>query len=831
MWSDTAGNQYTNGKTIFSRAGSGITTVTILSSVQTIAGTSGSDYAFLPCKSTINSVNFEANSQLDNIQQYAFYQCPDLESVDFSNCQNLKTIYDHAFESCSRLSNIQLPDSVEYIGQFAFWACAMGPTLVLPRSLTTILDYSFGFCSSITEVSFADNSVLTKLDLPIFHMCQSLKVLHIPPNLEYFSGIIVWNVPTVEEVILNVPNGINDYFTVVDGVLYNNDKTTLIYYPSNYQKSFTFPSQVDTLGTYCFACATFDTIELPDTIQIIDGAAFRASYITHITLGPSITSLLPYAFLGCISLHEITFQCNLTKLDVSVFSNCNFTYFDVPDGVEIIGMQCFYYNQNLIKVTLPSSITGIDGGAFSECHPDIQIQFKGQSSLYIDNKQFLILGDSNTTLTNYISSKENDEIIIQSSILTIKSYSFSGKNNLKVIRFQEPISITRIEQNAFYECTGLETIEFMPTLQVIEQNAFYYCSSLYNFSVSRSIQILHENAFRICYGLHEFIMKEECESLTIGNNCFCQCTSLSVIQVNKGLTSIGDNCFEGVQVISFEIPSSVSSIGQNAFISSSIQTITFESNSNLSMINASCFRMMEQLSSFSFHDNIENISRYSFEGTALTHVIIPKSVQFLGEGCFKSCHNLISFEIPEDSSLSTIEYGVFEDCIQLKQIISDSNNSFIVENGGLFNYERTEFIVLPQASSVQYLYCPSTLQVIRQKSAFGCQNLIGVIIPENSVNTIEAHAFENSNNLEFINIPLSTTQVNVDAFLNCNKLRCGVIVSSKDNEFIQKLYSIAKLPKSALSLCSKFYTCGKNNHFFGMRSIPRLFAIIFLQSK
>ena len=95
MWSDTAGNQYTNGKTIFSRAGSGITTVTILSSVQTIAGTSGSDYAFLPCKSTINSVNFEANSQLDNIQQYAFYQCPDLESVDFSNCQNLKTIYIH----------------------------------------------------------------------------------------------------------------------------------------------------------------------------------------------------------------------------------------------------------------------------------------------------------------------------------------------------------------------------------------------------------------------------------------------------------------------------------------------------------------------------------------------------------------------------------------------------------------------------------------------------------------------------------------------------------------------------------------------------------------
>ena len=117
-----------------------------------------------------------------------------------------------------------------------------------------------------------------------------------------------------------------------------------------------------------------------------------------------------------------------------MFGQCNFTTFNVPNGVITISQQCFIANKNLKTVTLPDSIESIEGGAFSNCHPNLVISFQSYSKLFIDN-QFVIYGDLNTTLTNYIPNNSNKEIIVLSTVKIIKSYAFFENTNIISIKF------------------------------------------------------------------------------------------------------------------------------------------------------------------------------------------------------------------------------------------------------------------------------------------------------------------------------------------------------------------------------------------------------------
>ena len=825
-WSDSAGNRYTDENTVFRAAASGIESITILSSVKTIYGYSDSDYSFIQCSSTIKTVDFESNSELLEIQPYAFYYCTKLSNINLSKCNKLQTIGECAFCACSQLSSIYFPSTVQSLGQYAFAGCPF-QSIQFPKSLKSFNHYAFQSCNNLETITFEENSVITSFDYPIFDNCQSLKVIHVPSSLQSYNGIITWNVGSVEEIIIDNENNQNDCFSVIDGVLFNKDKTMLIYYPSNYQKTFTFPEECTFIGQYSFACAQFDTIVLPERITSIGFAAFRSSILTHITLSDSITSFNGWVFSDCINLNSCNILFPISSLPDYTFYRCNFTSFHVPDGVETIRELCFCGNKNLKYVTLPSSLTDIKGGAFSECHDNIQLVFRNESNLYIDH-QYLILGDQNTSITNYVSSEDDDEIIIPSTVTTIKSYSFSGKTNLKIIRFQQP-KITTIESYAFYGCSNLEIIEFMPELEIIEKYAFTICTNLKNFSVSNTIQEIGFQAFYQCSQLTDFIMVEQTESpLVLGEECLSMCASLRNIVFNKGLQNISKSCFESIIAEKLVIPSTVSYIGENAFKGSSLTSITIENSSEMLVMGPSCFRECRSLNSFTFSDTVLEISRFAFEGTALTEVTLPTSVQILGEGCFKSCKNLVSFTIPAESQLEKCDYGIFEGASKLREIISDENNNFIVENGGLFDKNRTELVVFPPASPIQFFYFPSTVKTIRQKAVFECKNLLGVIIPDKSVETIEANAFQGSSKLERLNIPLSVKNVNLNAFLNCNKLRCGVFVSSTNQTFINNLYEFGKLPRTALSLCSQVYTCGNQHstHF----SYSLMFVCIILPS-
>ncbi len=86
-------------------------------------------------------------AEVGEIAGYSFYMWDGLEEVDLSNCNNLETISDHAFDGCIALYSINIPDTVEAIGEFAFHGCSQLGNINIPNILESIEESAFEGCA------------------------------------------------------------------------------------------------------------------------------------------------------------------------------------------------------------------------------------------------------------------------------------------------------------------------------------------------------------------------------------------------------------------------------------------------------------------------------------------------------------------------------------------------------------------------------------------------------------------------------------------------------------------------------------------------------------
>ena len=120
---------------------SSLTSVTIPDSVTTIG-----DEAFDNCNS-LTSVTI--GDSVTEIGYCTFYNCGSLTSVTIPD--SVTTIGEWAFEDCTSLTSVTIPDSVTTIGDYAFACCESLTSVTIPDSVTTIGDGAFRGCSSLQE--------------------------------------------------------------------------------------------------------------------------------------------------------------------------------------------------------------------------------------------------------------------------------------------------------------------------------------------------------------------------------------------------------------------------------------------------------------------------------------------------------------------------------------------------------------------------------------------------------------------------------------------------------------------------------------------------------
>lgn len=112
------------------------------------------------------------------------------------------------------------------------------------------------------------------------------------------------------------------------------------------------------------------------------------------------------------------------------------------------------------------------------------------------------------------------------------------------------------------------------------------------------------------------------------------------------------------------IPSSVENIGDNAFRSSSVTTITFDGTPSLTTISKYAFSGCSRLKNFTFPSSLTSIGNYAFQNcTSLTDAVLPDGLTTLGTGAFKGCTSLAGYSY---GNITTIPVSAYEGCTGIK---------------------------------------------------------------------------------------------------------------------------------------------------------------------
>ena len=320
-----------------------LTSITIPNSVTNIG-----DSTFWGCSSltaiyvAVDNKNYTSvNGVLFNKDKTALICYPAGKTDKSYNITNSVTsIGDYAFNGCSSLTSVTIPNSVTEIGGSAFVGCASLKSITMPNSVTSIGDMAFYKCSSLTSITIPDS--VTSIGSSAFSDCSKLRSITIPNSVTSI-GAWAFNGCTGLTAI-NVAME-NQNYVSPDGVLYNKDKTTIICYPAGKKgNNYKIPDGVTEIGSIAFS---------------------RCSSLTSVTIPNSVTSIGSGAFNGCTSLTRVTIPNSVTKIGWNAFSGCtSLTSITIPNSVKSIDWYAFRGCTRLKSITIPNSVTSIGKNAF-----------------------------------------------------------------------------------------------------------------------------------------------------------------------------------------------------------------------------------------------------------------------------------------------------------------------------------------------------------------------------------------------------------------------------------------------------------------------------------
>ena len=531
--------------------------------------TSIGDYAFYYRE--ITSVTIPAS--LTSIGESAFLNCTKISTIyymgDVAGWCGISGLYNIISCSCLYIGGNQvegdliIPDGVTSIGDYAFYHCKEIASIRIPDSITYIGDYAFVNCDKLANIVVSENNNSYSSVDGILYDKNKTRLIFVPPAIQG-AITIPDSVTSIGSDAFYGCSGLtsiivsenNNSFSSVDGILYNKDKTQIIFVPQAIQGVITIPDSVRHLNSGTFShrtgltgvvigkgvtsigqafweCSGLTNISIPDSVTSIDSAFGYCTSLTSITIGNGVTTIGSSAFEGCSALLEVINNSDLPitlgsndygrvayyalvlvdKNGNKTYKDKEFTYIDTVDGFRFVFVNgkyvlCAYIGTN-DTITLPDSING--NSYEINC-------FKGGQKVVLPDWMTSIDGNAfwrNSTVT---------EIVIPDSVTSIGGYAFSECTGLTSVTIGN--SVTSIGQAAFSDCTGLTSITIPDSVTSIGDWAFSGCTGLTSITIPNSVT-------------------------SIGGYAFSECTGLKSIKIGNSLISIGSGAIEstGIQRI------------------------------------------------------------------------------------------------------------------------------------------------------------------------------------------------------------------------------------------------------------------------------------------
>lgn len=379
------------------------------------------------------------------------------------------SIGDYAFNNCTGLTSIIMPDSVTSIGEFAFHWCCRLTSIIIPNGVTKIRSYTFSDCNNLTGIGIP-NSV-TNIGSGAFSSCNSLTSITIPDSVTSIGGSAFSGCGSLTSI--TIPDSVTSIgdLAFLDTAWYKNQPDGIVYagkvayaYKGTMQNgtSITLREGTTSIAVSAFSGRTgLASITIPDSVTRIGGSAFRGcSSLTSIAIPDSVTSIGGDAFL-----------------DTAWFKN-------QPDGLVYAGKVAYKYKGTMpsgTSITLRDETRGIAGYAFNYCN----------------NLTSIIIPDSVTDIGDsaFWGCVSLASITIPDDVTSIGYYTFKSCRSLASITI--PDSVTSIMDYAFEGCRSLTSIIIPSCVASIGDYTFRDCGSLKNIMILNPQCDIYYNSYNI----------------------------------------------------------------------------------------------------------------------------------------------------------------------------------------------------------------------------------------------------------------------------------------------------------------------------------------------
>ena len=797
--------------------------------------------------------------------------------------KSLEKIGDGAFYNLKGLADIVIPENVTSIGDEAFYNTGL-TFIDLPANLKTIGWFAFSGTklkkvNIPIQVETIGGCAFSIDTLESVHIPKSLKSVNNGYNnssyiygkawgeLEYYGHNAIFlgakNLKTVT-FEAGISEIISDLF-----------RETGI-------NKIDLPSSVTKIGSAAFANSDLTTINLPSSLSEIQDFAFAHTKLKEITIPDSVEKIGYGAFDSVKTLDKVTLPANLKEISSKTFYKTNIAKITIPESVSSIGGIAFadtplksitlpnnlitigqnaFSGTQLTSVVLPSKLKTLENEAFGEITTlvsvNIPLSLESGYNAFSNSKKLenIIIEDGREKIpAGLLSNIGIKTFTLPSTIKTIEDSAFAQNDYLSEITLNN--ALATIAERAFAN-TNLKHVKLPDSLTYLGRGAFENNHSLTEVIFSKKLRAISENAFANT-GLTKLEVPSNIEEIYSG--AFYN-TKLSDLILSEGIQRIASSAFVGNQLKVIELPASLQYLGRSAFGNSSkLRVVKIKSNIELdkyydvdtispfsyrdyysdeiskqrpesifvnfeggvSKVSDYLFNGVTPVKSVTFKDNINltEIGNHAFDGTSLTFLTLPDTVETLGEYAFGNINTLNSVNIPEKLTTADRAFAGSKKLNELRNKIEGIRipdgmfentglTTFIVPSGikeiGKYAFRNNKSIaisfegpqegfkdvILPvgltkidsrafESTDIGYYDIPDTVSEIGDGAFRFNPNLKSVKLPS-ELKALKGYLFEGNKGMKLLVIPDKVESIDTNAFVNMEGLENVYIPASVTN--------------------------------------------------
>ncbi|MBO4803202.1 MAG: leucine-rich repeat protein, partial [Muribaculaceae bacterium] len=672
-----------------------------------------------------------------------------------------------AFYKCSALTSVSLPSTIQTIDYGAFCDCTALTSLTVPSGVTTLGEFCFMRCTSLTSISLPNG--ITSIPRQCFTYCGSLQSITIPSSVEEISYYAFYQCTNMASV------------TIQNGV-----------------KSILYTAFGD--------CFSLETVSIPASVTTIEESAFGGCQ-----------AMIAY-YVNSGNTHYCSPDGVLYTADMSTllaYPNMRGTYYQIPAGVDTIGISAFKDCNNLQQVTLNNDLKTIADLAFWGCNQLTEIVIPasvdsiGQSALaYCSALKHITVDKSNQSfmtddgvlytidgkqLIQYPCARPDKHYSVLNTTEKVLDRAFRSANCLKSVYL--PTSLRTVGWQAFYQ-SSLERLVIDEGLTTIEQNAFAECPNLKSIHLPSTLTNIDTWGFQSDFEVAEITFAGTTPP-TIGEDAFYYVgddpvtiyvpagassayashdwnsngftfTLSEISPLETGTTFTVDSL--NYQTTDANLNTMVSGVTSKNLIDPGIPPkVSYQGNlCTVTLLADHALANSTKMVRVEVPFTVEKIDSYCCYGSGkVEKLTLHEGLKQIGSFAFSHMTRLANVTIP--ASVDSIACDVFTYDLSLNAInVASNNTKYTSVDGILFSKDKKRLHGFADGYGPQYAVPEGTL-VIGHEAFRGASGLTTVTMPK-TLRQIESLGFLDCSSLEGIDIPEGVTTIEYSAFSGCSAM-------------------------------------------------------------